>query len=199
MHRSIEARHTPEHHFARILEVGGNRGEHIPYVNHQFDQYVLTDLYPPRLSFELLKDPRLSTLACDVTALPFQAGQFDRVISTCLLHHVSSPWRAVAEMRRVTRPRGLITILIPTDPGLAYRAGKAITSGRRARRAGAADEFRLISAIDHRNHFRSIRVQLRHALNGCRLRWYWRPFRMESMALNAFAVVEAVLPSNSQC
>ena len=195
MHGAMERPYGPGSRFDRVLEVGGNRGEHVPYVRHAYDEYVLTDLYLPQPSADLLADPRLRISACDVGTLPFADAEFDRVVSTCLLHHVPSPLRAVEEMLRVTRPGGVITILVPTDPGLAYRAGKALTSGRKARQAKVADEFRLVSAVDHCNHFRSIRAQLRHALRGSRLTTDWRPFRVPSTELNAFAVFRCEVAS----
>lgn len=188
MHQSME-RTMSGRRFARLLEVGGNRGEHVPFVSHAYDQYVLTDLTAPQVPDPLSQDPRLTCQAADVTDLPFPDGHFDRVIATCVLHHVSSPLVAAAEMRRVTRVGGEITILVPTDPGFAYRVGKAVTSGRRARRLGLADDLRLVSALDHTNHFRSIRGQLHHAFRHDDLTLDWRPFQFPSAELNAFVVV----------
>ncbi len=188
IHQSMERR-LVDRRFARVLEVGGNRGEHVPFVAHPYDEYVLSDLSAPQVGDDLLRDPRLRCEAADVTALPYPDAHFDRVIATCVLHHVSSPLVAAAEMRRVARVGAEITILLPTDPGLAYRVGKAITSGRRARRVGLSDVLRLVSALDHTNHFRSIRDQLRFAFRRDRLTFDWKPFGLPSPELNAFAVV----------
>jgi SAM-dependent methyltransferase len=193
LHASMERRYHPETHYSRVLEVGGNRGEHVPYVRHGFDEYLLTDLFLPQPEQSLLADRRLRLGACDVAQLPYANGSFDRVISTCLLHHVASPLRAVEEMRRVTRQGGVVTILVPTDPGLAYRTGKALTSGHRAKKAGVVQEFRLVSALDHCNHFRSIRTQIVHALAPGRVTVDWKPFRVPSVEINAFAVFHSVV------
>jgi len=42
--------------------------------------------------------------------LPFQAGSFDRILATQVLLHIPDPWRALAEMKRVLAPSGLISI-----------------------------------------------------------------------------------------
>jgi len=42
--------------------------------------------------------------------LPFQAGNFDRVLATQVLLHIPDPWSALAEMKRVLAPAGLICI-----------------------------------------------------------------------------------------
>lgn len=188
MHRSMERRFDESHSFARMLEVGGNRGEHIDFVRHQFDEYVLTDLYPPKLLASLETDPRIRTAACDVAELPFESASFDRVVSTCVLHHVDSPFRAARELRRVVRAGGVITILVPTDPGLTYRTAKALTSGRAARKAGLAQRHQLVSALDHPNHFESIKEQLRWVFRADQVSIDWLPWRAPLMSLNAFTV-----------
>lgn len=188
MHQAMERPYVGKS-FSSVLEVGGNRGEHVPFVQHFFNDYTLTDLAPPEVGEELLKDPRVRTEVADVTALEYPDETFERVISTCVMHHVSSPLTAASEMRRVTRPGGVVTILVPTDPGLAYRLGRAATSGRNARRAGLAEDLKLVSALDHSNHFRSIRAQLQHAFRHDEVMLNWRPFRVPSVELNAFVVV----------
>jgi ubiquinone/menaquinone biosynthesis C-methylase UbiE len=46
----------------------------------------------------------------DAYALPFPDASFDRVVVTQVLLHLGEPWRAVAEMRRVLVPAGLLSI-----------------------------------------------------------------------------------------
>ncbi|HTY72689.1 MAG TPA: class I SAM-dependent methyltransferase [Actinomycetes bacterium] len=192
MHRTMERRYGIASSFDRVLEVGGNRAEHLPFVRHGYREYVVSDLFPPILDGAAAADPRVSAVSCDVARLPFRDTAFDRLIATCLLHHVDSPMRAAQEMRRVTRVGGVMTILVPTDPGLAYRFGKAVTSGRAARRAGLAERHRLVAALDHPNHFGSIKEQLRHVFRNDALTIDWWPWRMPSMSLEAFAVFTVV-------
>lgn len=192
MHAKLEAGIDPTSHFPRVLEVGGNRGEHVGFVRHGYERYVLTDLRTPQVDESLLADGRLERGACDVEALPFEDGSFDRVVCTCVLHHVTSPLQAALEMRRVVRPGGLVTILMPTDPSFAYRAGKALTSGRAARKRGLSREHTLVSALDHRNHVRSILTQVTHVFAGDRTRIQWYPWRVPTVELSAFLVFTAV-------
>jgi SAM-dependent methyltransferase len=191
MHGGLERRHPATEHFGRVLEVGANRGEHLAYVRHGYDSYVMTDLEAPPVAPEVMAGGRVEVAAADVTALPYADRSFDRAVSTCVLHHVDSPLQAALELRRVTRDGGCVSVLIPTDPGLAYRFGKAVTSGRSARRQGIGELHDLVSALDHRNHFRSIRTQLDHVFrdDAPLLRWY--PWRFPGMELNAFVVFEA--------
>jgi phosphatidylethanolamine/phosphatidyl-N-methylethanolamine N-methyltransferase len=193
MHRSLERRTPAGTAFPKVLEVGGNRGEHVAFVEHDYDQYVLTDLHAPGAA---VREDRVVLGIGDVTALPFADATFDRVVSTCVLHHVPDVLAAAGEMRRVVRPSGgVVSILIPTDPGWAYRTGQALTSGRKARRAGMADQHALVHALDHRNHVRSILRQVRHVFRADRVTVDHFPFRVPSIELNAFVVVTAKLGS----
>jgi SAM-dependent methyltransferase len=197
MHQAMERQFGPDRRFETVLEVGGNHGEHVRYVRHAFVKYLLTDIEPPALLPALRDDDRITTATCDVVQLPYAEGSFDRVIATCLLHHVDSPLWAAHEMRRVTRPGGVLTILVPTDPGLVYRVGKALTSGRVARKAGLGERHRLLNALDHHNHFGSIKQQVRHAFRRDELQIEWRPWRVPSMSLNAFVVITVTKSGHS--
>jgi ubiquinone/menaquinone biosynthesis C-methylase UbiE len=46
----------------------------------------------------------------DAYELPFPDASIDRVVATQVLLHLTDPWRAVAEMRRVLAPAGLLSI-----------------------------------------------------------------------------------------
>jgi ubiquinone/menaquinone biosynthesis C-methylase UbiE len=56
---------------------------------------------------ERANDPRIKARQGDVCALPYEAASFDAVYSLLVLHFVSDPDRAIAEMRRVLRPGAL--------------------------------------------------------------------------------------------
>jgi len=56
------------------------------------------------------QSPNLSFRIGNVQELLFEAASFDRVLATQLLLHVPDPGQALAEMRRVLAPGGLISI-----------------------------------------------------------------------------------------
>ena len=53
------------------------------------------------------KDTRINIQRGDACNLQFVDAQFDRALSMLVLHFVSDPERAIAEMRRVLRPEGI--------------------------------------------------------------------------------------------
>jgi len=186
LHRLLEAGETSEH-YPRVLEVGANRGEHLAHVRHRWDEYVMLDLEDRRGGAAWPAGARF--VAGDAHELPFPDAHFDRTIMTCVLHHLQDPEVALAELRRVTRPGGRVSILLPTDPGLAYRALRTLTSGRRARREGVAAEQRLSHAREHRNHFSSLITMVRGAFNEDALEERYFPLPLRTWNLNLVTVL----------
>ena len=192
LHQSLELGHSKKH-YSKVLEVGGNKGEHIPHVKHSFDRYVLTDLRKideSELKALFFGSPVEFKIA-DCQDLPFESDSFDRVIATCLFHHLPDPEAAFSELRRVAKLSrgGVIDILIPTDPGMMYRIARQLTSLRKARSLGLYEEIQLTHAREHRNHCGALLKLLDHvfAEDSVSIRNY--PFMIKSWNLNLFSAI----------
>jgi len=150
--------------FENVLEVGAGSGEHLIYIKHDFDRYVISDLLLPVLSasanmkaVEYQENKKVIELKIEnIENLTFTDSHFDRVVVTCVLHHLENPLIALQELRRVTRDGGLINVYIPSDPGLMYRILQTIISTRRFRNHFSDSEIRFLRAAEHRNHVASI-------------------------------------------
>jgi SAM-dependent methyltransferase len=57
-------------------------------------------------------DPRVNIRQADACALPFKDGGFDRALALLVLHFVPDTSKAVAEMRRVVRPGGVVAAVV---------------------------------------------------------------------------------------
>jgi SAM-dependent methyltransferase len=135
---------------ARVLELGGNLGEHCKYVEHSYAEYVVTDYRP--VDFTPLNE-RIRFEVADAEELPYDDDSFDRILLTCVLHHLVRPERALEEMRRVVRPGGLISITLPCDPGWLYRLGKVVGPYRSMAKRGVEGDPRYFHYSQHRNHY----------------------------------------------
>ena len=190
--QSLEFGHSNKH-YSKVLEVGGNKGEHIPHVKHSFDRYVLTDLRKIDDSElkELFFGSPVEFKIADCQDLPFESDSFDRVIATCLFHHLPDSEAAFSELRRVAKLSrgGVIDILIPTDPGMMYRIARQLTSLRKARSLGIYEEIQLTHAREHRNHYGALLKLLGHvfAEESVSIRNY--PFMIKSWNLNLFSAI----------
>jgi ubiquinone/menaquinone biosynthesis C-methylase UbiE len=57
-------------------------------------------------------DARIEIRQADACALPFENGTFDRALALLVLHFVPETGKAVAEMRRVVRPGGVVAAAV---------------------------------------------------------------------------------------
>lgn len=202
IHRRLEAVVPRHQHFATVLELGAAHGEHIAYVQHGFDRYIMTDLIDRGIDPSRHAPPegtglrRVELGIQDATRLEVPDASIDRVLHTCLLHHVSTVPAMFAEIRRVLRPGGLYTAYLPCDPGILYRAAQRVTTGRRIRRALRDGAYTMtpayLRALEHPNHYAAIRGALMHAFRSDQIVAKHFPFPAPLWNLNFFSVVAVV-------
>jgi SAM-dependent methyltransferase len=163
-HLAVERPWTHDDEFATVLEVGATSAEHLEFVRHRYARYVMLDI---RDSVEAREVAARTTRPG--AAVEFVVGDaqhlasiadasVDRLVSMCLLHHLDDPRGSLQHWRRVVRPGGVLSIFLPCDPGLLWRAGRAATTFRTAKSRGYSRlDIRYINACDHRNHVASLR------------------------------------------
>ena len=164
MHRSIEHRHDASRHYNRVLEIGANHGEHLQYVQHTFNEYFLTDIESFDKSVLPPSEKRSGLIfqSEDACKLSFPDNHFDRVLCSCVLHHVIDAETALTELRRVLIQKGKVDIFLSCDPGFLFRLGRYLGPVREAKKLGLDGVKRLLDARDHRNHVAGLTRLVRH-------------------------------------
>jgi phosphatidylethanolamine/phosphatidyl-N-methylethanolamine N-methyltransferase len=164
MHRSIEHRHDASRHYNRVLEIGANHGEHLQYVQHTFNEYFLTDIESFDKSVLPPSEKRSGLIfqSEDACKLSFPDNHFDRVLCSCVLHHVIDAETALTELRRVLIQKGKADIFLSCDPGFLFRLGRYLGPVREAKKLGLDGVKRLLDARDHRNHVAGLTRLVRH-------------------------------------
>lgn len=137
-HRLTEKNHKEYDHFAKVLEIGAGTGEHLSFVRHGFDQYVLSDLDAKTLKVAKGKlngkfGNRLLFETQSGAGVSYADNSFDRLIATHVLEHIYQPHLALKEWQRVVKNGGVLSVLIPTDPGVAWRLGRHWAAKERRR------------------------------------------------------------------
>lgn len=155
--------------FEKVLEVGALNGEHTHFVNHEFSQYYVTDIRnPSQTTIDYLSKRGFTFRFADVENLPFEDAYFDRVISTCLLHHLENPEQGISEILRVVKSGGTVDILVPNDPSFIYSASWFVTTGIRALLKRKFRESYTNRKSEHIKDLKSIEISL-FALNNYNL------------------------------
>jgi SAM-dependent methyltransferase len=146
MHKFIEKDFDEIDNFPRVLEIGSDQGQHRSFVRHQYEEYVECDLHLPK---NQTLDTRVRNCIGDIRALPFEENQFDRVIVTCVLHHLENPTVALNEIVRVTKMGGHISILIPREPSILYFTVRNFLMYVKHKNLGTVLKFHKIHKLQH--------------------------------------------------
>lgn len=187
-HQWSEADFGPGNHFARVLEVGAGTGMHLRFVRHSFDEYLMTDLNPPLIAQAELPGQtmlgRVRTAQEDATRLSFDDDSFDRVVAAHVLEHLSSPHDVLCEWVRVLKPGGVLSLVLPCDPGISWRMGRYLHARRKFIEAGLNYDYWM--AREHINPINNLVAFVRHYFTDVHERWL--PMRIPSIDLNLFYV-----------
>ena len=186
-HLKMEDSYTNEN-YPLVLEVGGGSGEHLDFVSHEYERYFLTDIKLPVLDALRSLDSRIVCQIANVEALPYPDNSFNRVVVTCLFHHVEKPAKAIEEILRVLKPEGIATIFLSCDPGILVRLLRYFMTQKTASRKGFQG-YELMIAREHRNHVSSLLSIITYSTRFRKVKVNYFPFRLPLWDINAFIVI----------
>lgn len=201
-HKAVERALPPAMHFSTVLELGAAHGEHVTFVRHGFDRYILSDLEDHAIDLRSLSDRiltgsgqrQLSFQVADAEDLPFDDESIDRTVHTCLLHHLRDPEQALREMRRVLRPSGIASIYLPCDPGVLYGVTQRLTTGRKINAVLRAGHYKItadyLRSQEHPNHYRALRAMVEEVFKGDALVHRGFPLSHGPVDANYFSVFQ---------
>ncbi len=191
-HRLLERAFDGGHHFERVLEIGAGTGVHLSFVRHGFGQYVMSDHDPKALARAEQKlngdyGDRLSYAVQRGESLDYPDDSFDRVVAVHVLEHIYPPEAALKEWCRVLKDGGTLSVLLPTDPGLAWRLARCLGPRRHAEARGIAYDY--VMAREHVNPCGNLVTILRHHFGKTSEAWW--PLSLASVDLNLFYAFHA--------
>lgn len=182
-HVVLERAFGPGDHFGTVAEVGAGSGRHAGALRHRFDEYFVTDGNRRMLDqarARLGADPRFRFQVEDATKLSFPDASVDRLIATHVLEHLPRPHEVLREWARVVRPGGVLSLVLPCDPGLAWRLGRSFGVRRRAEQAGL--EYDYWMAREHVNPIFNLVTFIDYYFADVRATWW--PLRLPFADLN---------------
>lgn len=183
-HALIEKEFGDDAYFSRVLEVGAGSGVHVNYVRHRFDEYTMSDASEAMLrqikTDRLQPGKNITTSVQDATKLSFPDASVDRLIATHVLEHIYRPHEALSEWMRVVKPGGIISLVLPCDPGFAWRMGRHFGPRKKAQEKNLPYDY--IMALEHVNSIGNLTAIIKHMTE---LRTeYWWPFGLPSQDIN---------------
>lgn len=117
------------------LELGAGLGGHLPFERLDNQDYTCVELRPAMADHIRAHYPHVSVITADIQQkLPFEEASFDRIIAIHVLEHLPDLPATLTEIKRLLKPDGVFSIVIPCDPGLAYAVARKISAERLFRR-----------------------------------------------------------------
>ncbi len=183
LEKTIAKDHDPKF----ILEVGSGTGQHIRFVKDTFEKYYITDSNDEMLELARKKiAPNLIDRVVfdkqNASQTTYADNTFDRLIASHVLEHIPNPVDALKEWDRIVKPGGIISIILPCDPGMLWRFGRHLGPRQTALKAGL--EYDYNQAAEHVNSIFNLVVFIRYHFENIIERWY--PFGIPQPDINLF-------------
>ena len=193
-HRALESFDTSVFSSsAIILEIGAGKGEHFSYVKHDFGKYVMVDLFEEPKEHPGKNDLRVHWLQSDVMNTQIEPNSYDRIISTCVFHHLDSPFEVMQKISAALRPGGIFSLFLPSDPGVLSRMNRNLIVKRKASQLGF-HKYDLMASFEHRNHYWGLKAMLEEVFSDWDISRRYYPFGIRSANMSLFSIWQVRKP-----
>ena len=185
-HKKLENFKLKNKSFDKVLEIGAGSAPHYDYIKHDYNEYHIADTSDYAKDFHK-NNKKVKFLSYNGSVLPYDDETFDRIIISHCLEHILSPENFLKEMMRTLKTGGVLSISLPTDPGIIWRLGrkfiKYFTLKKTYRISG--DEFEYMNATEHVNSiFNLISIIKFNYKNS--IEEHYHPFLIKSADINLF-------------
>lgn len=151
-HKDLEKFTKQKSHFDKVLEIGAGSTPHYHFIKHTYNEYHIAET-SEYVSEYHKHNTKIKLIKYDGKNLPYDNNVFDRIIISHCLEHILSPENFLSEMVRVLKKGGILSISLPTDPGLAWRLGRLFVGLFKVNKTYkiSYDEFQYLNATEHVN------------------------------------------------
>ena len=194
-HRKLECFKGKEK-YDSVLEIGPGPASHINFIKHKFDKFYILETSKDSIKI-YENDKRINAVLYDGVNLPFENNFFDRIIISHVLEHIVDPENFLFEMMNKLKNDGLISISLPTDPGLLWRLGKLFTKYFTAKRTYkiSSNEYDYLLATEHINSIFNLISLIRYNFKN-KIDENFLPFKIKLVDLNLFYIVHITKINN---
>jgi len=192
-HQNLE-KFKSEEVYSKILEIGAGTAPHLPYIKHKFQHYYVAETSD--FAIDYLKKAGLEkVIKYDGKNLPFDDAFFDRIIISHVLEHVNNPEEFIMEMMSKLKKGGILSISLPTDPGLLWRASRNIIKILSLNRSQKLSnmEYDYVNSIEHINSIFNLRNIIKYHYRN-NIQETFLPFRIRLPDINIFYNVHITKP-----
>lgn len=121
-HKKLE-KNLPKKKYNNILEIGPGPHSHYKYIKHPFKKFYILETNK-EIFKKYKKHKKIIAKFQKSNKLPFKINYFDRIILSHVLEHVRQPAKFIEILFSKLKSGGVLSITLPTDPGLMWRFGR---------------------------------------------------------------------------
>ena len=167
-----------------MLDIGAGSTPHYSFIKHTFDEYHIIET--SEYAINCHKDnKKVQVTKYDGKKIPYPDETFDRIIISHCLEHILSPEDFIFEMMRTLKKGGVLSISLPTDPGLAWRMGRLFVGLFKVNKTYnlSYSEFEYLNATEHVNSIFNLIAIIRFNYKNS-IEEHFYPFKIKSSDLN---------------
>ena len=115
----------------KTLEIGAGLGAHLAFENLDIQDYTANELRS-EMAEDIKKNfPKAQVLIGDIQeGLNIESHSFDRVLAIHVLEHLPNLPKALKEVKRLMKPDGVLSVVIPCEGGTLYSLAREISAKR---------------------------------------------------------------------
>ena len=191
-HRQLEYK-LPDKEFKKILEIGAGSEPHISYIKSKDFSYYILEKSKYRSQITKSKSGKIFYKYYNGKNIPFKPNTFDRIIISHTLEHIPYPEFFIKELMKVLKKGGVLSISLPTDPGLFYRISRMVNQifSFNSKLKMSALEYDYSNAIEHINSIFNLVNIIRYNYKE-NITESFLPFKIKLIDLNLFYNVHIV-------
>jgi len=184
-HRQLE-KFNGKKKYSKVLEIGAGTSPHIDYLKHGYDEYFVAETSDYALEF-YKGTKNIKAHSYDGVNLPFNNNFFDRIIISQCLEHINEPEKFLFEMMSKLKEGGILSISLPTDPGLLWRLGRLLIKHFIVKKTCniSKEEYEYINATEHVNSIFNLISLIRYNFKN-QIQENFLPFKIKLVDINLF-------------
>jgi len=184
-HKQLEAFNFSKN-ISKVLEIGAGSAPHYKFIKHHYDEYHIAETSEIIIE-NYIDNPKVIATNYDGKILPYEKEYFDRIIISHCLEHIVDPENFLFEMMGKLKKGGVLSISLPTDPGLLFRIGRLYLKffSIKNKYKISREKFDYMNATEHVNSIFGLSSIIKYNYKNC-LKDYYLPFKIRSFDLNLF-------------
>ena len=184
-HEQLEKFDFPKN-ISKVLEIGAGSAPHYKFIKHHYDEYYIAETSGTVIE-DYADNPKVIATNYDGKILPYEKEYFDRIIISHCLEHIINPEAFLFEMMEKLKKGGVLSISLPTDPGLLFRIGRLYLKffSLRNKYQISSEKFDYMNATEHVNSIFGLSSIIKYNYKDC-LKDYYLPFKIKLFDLNLF-------------